>query len=71
MEVPERVRSSILSTGLAISGGGFNHCISGVMESVISLGLLTEMLRESRPLYRVRAPCYYKYLQQSESEKNE
>ena len=53
MEVPARVRNSILSTGVAISGGGFNHCISGVMESVISLGLLTDMLKESRPLYRV------------------
>ena len=54
MEIPERVKRSILSTGLAISGGGFNHCISGVMESVISLGLLKDMLRESRPHYRVR-----------------
>ena len=53
MEVPARVKSSILSTGVAISGGGFNHCISGVMESVISLGLLTQMLQESRPLYQV------------------
>ena len=53
MEMPEKVKSSILGTGLAVSGGGFNHCISGVMESVISLGLLTEMLKESRPKYRV------------------
>ena len=54
MELPDRVRTSILGTGLAISGGGFNHCISGVMESIISLGLLTDMLKESRPIYRVR-----------------
>ena len=53
MEVPARVRFSILSTGVSISGGGFNHCISGIMESVISLGLLTQMLQESRPLYQV------------------
>lgn len=57
MELPEKVRNSILGTGLATSGGGFNHCISGVMESIISLGLLSEMLKESRPLYRVRACC--------------
>ena len=53
MEMPVRVKRSILNTGVAISGGGFNHCISGVMESVISLGILTQMLQESRPLYRV------------------
>ena len=53
MEIPDRVRNSILGTGLAISGGGFNHCISGVMESVISLGLLSNMLKESRPRYHV------------------
>lgn len=53
MEVPARVKRCILSTAVAVSGGGFNHCISGVMESVISLGLLTQMLRESRPVYRV------------------
>ena len=53
MELPEKVRNSILGTGLSISGGGFNHCISGIMESIISLGLLSEMLKESRPLYRV------------------
>ena len=55
METPERVKNSILSTGFAPSGGGFNHCMSGIMESVISLGLLTELLKEARLHYQVSA----------------
>ena len=53
MEAPARVRDTILSSGLCNSGGGFNHTASGLMTSVIELGLLQRMLKESRPDYRV------------------
>ena len=53
MEVPARVRDILLQSGLCKSGGGFNHTASGIMTSVIDLGLLQKMLKESRPMYRV------------------
>jgi DNA-binding transcriptional MocR family regulator len=56
MEVPTKVRDIILSSGLCNSGGAFNHTASGIMSSVIQLGLLEKMLAEARPIYQVR--CY-------------
>lgn len=53
MEAPAKVRDVILSSGLCASGGGFNHTASGLMTSVIELGLLQKLLKEARPIYRV------------------
>ncbi len=53
MEAPAKVQDIILSSGLCNSGGGFNHTASGLMTSVMELGLLQKMLKESRPVYRV------------------
>ena len=53
MEAPERLRDILMSSGLRDSCGGFNHCMSGIMSSVISLGLLKEMLLLERPRYQV------------------
>ena len=52
MEAPDRVRKSLQGTGLCRSGGSFNHTISGLMTSVIELGLLQDLLKESRPIYK-------------------
>lgn len=56
LEAPQKVRNIILSTGLAASGGSFNHTAAGIMASVIELGLLDNLLKEARPMYRVRSP---------------
>lgn len=52
LEAPQKVRNIILSTGLAASGGSFNHTAAGIMASVIELGLLDNLLKEARPMYR-------------------
>ena len=58
MEAPERLKGIVTSSGVAASGGGFNHCMSGIMNSVISLGLLKDLLLKARPQYRVsRLSC--------------
>lgn len=54
MELPDRVKDIIITSGMARSGGGFNHTMSGVMTSVISLGLLTNLLKESRKDYQAQ-----------------
>ena len=41
------------SSGWLKSGGGLNHTTSGIMASILSLGLLEEHLKESRRLYKV------------------
>jgi DNA-binding transcriptional MocR family regulator len=53
MEVPTKVRDTIVSSGVAQSGGGFNHTASAIMSSVIQLGLMEKMLAEMRPVYQV------------------
>ncbi len=59
MEAPIKVRDTIVSSGLCNSGGGFNHTASGLMTSIIELGLLQKMLKESRPVYRVGPFLFY------------
>ena len=53
MEAPAQVRDTITSSGMCASGGGFNHTASGIMTSVIELGLMDKMLAEARPFYKV------------------
>ena len=40
-------------SGLLLSGGALNHFTSGLMTSVISLGLLQQHIQESRDIYKV------------------
>ena len=54
MEAPAKVRDIVLSSGLCTSGGGFNHTVSGIMTSVIEMGLMKKLLEEVRPVYKVR-----------------
>ena len=53
LEAPKRLKDIIESCGHLASGGGFNHCMSGLMNSVISLGLLKDLLHKARPQYQV------------------
>jgi len=48
---------NLFCSGLALSGGGLNHTTSGLMTSVISLGLLNDHLNKGRQLYKVH--CVY------------
>ncbi len=56
MEAPVKVRDTILSSGLCSSGGGFNHTASGLMTSIIELGMIERLLQQARPMYQV---CLY------------
>lgn len=58
LEAPERLKEIILASGTSASAGGFNHCMSGVIGSVISLGFLKEMLTLERSAYRVSVLDY-------------
>ena len=53
MEAPSKVRDIILSSGLCNSGGGFNHTISGIMTSVIEMGLLKQLLEDAKTHFQV------------------
>ncbi|KAL5460581.1 hypothetical protein EMCRGX_G034035 [Ephydatia muelleri] len=48
LEVPAHVRDTLITSGVAFSGGGQNHTSSGLMTSAISLGLLGGLLAETR-----------------------
>ncbi len=39
---------------MALSGGGFNHTASGIMTSVITMGMLTDILMDARRLNQSR-----------------
>jgi len=54
LEAPAKVRDALLSSGLCGGSGALNHTISGIMTSVMEMGLLKELLKEARPAYRVR-----------------
>ena len=53
LEAPKRIKEIVLSSGYMTSSGGWNHTMSGIMQSVISSGSLKEMLQIARPLYQV------------------
>ena len=53
MEAPYKVRKLLHSSGVALSGGGFNHVMSMIMNSVISLGHLDEIVEENRAVLKV------------------
>lgn len=53
LEAPTKVRDTILSSGVALSGGSFNHVTSGIMTSIIEMGLMQTLLKEVRPIYQV------------------
>ena len=53
MEAPYKVRKSLHTSGVAKSGGGFNHVMSMIMNSVISLGDLDEIVEENRAAVKV------------------
>ncbi len=53
MEAPDKVKKIICGSGLSQSGGSFNHTISGIMTSLIDLGIMKKMLTEARPIYKV------------------
>jgi len=39
---------------VALSGGGFNHATSGIMTSIISLGILGDLVKNAQKLYQTR-----------------
>lgn len=53
MEAPYKVRKVLHASGVAMSGGGFNHAMSMIMNSVISLGHLDEIVKENRIVLKV------------------
>lgn len=53
IEAPYRVLNLLLSSGIATSGGGFNHAMSMIMNSAISLGYLDETVELSRTMLKV------------------
>ena len=53
MEAPERVQKSLQGTGTWRSSGSLNHTLSGLMTSVMEMGLLQNLVKESRLIYKV------------------
>ncbi len=53
MEAPKRVINTLLTSSNANSSGGCNHTTSGIMTSVISLGLLQERVKLARTTLNV------------------
>ncbi len=53
LEAPKRVTDTLLSSPNATSSGAFNHTASGIMTSVISLGLLQERVKLGRAAFKV------------------
>ena len=48
LEAPQRVVNKVLNSGYGISGGSFNHTMLDIAASLISLGLLSENIQETR-----------------------
>ena len=53
IEAPYRVLSLLLTSGVAASGGGFNHLMSMIMNSAILLGHLDRIVEENRAIVKV------------------
>jgi len=48
LESPKRVSDILLSSSYTRSSGAFNHTTSGIMTSIINLGLLRENIKRGR-----------------------
>lgn len=53
IEAPCKVVKLLHTSGVAMSGGGFNHLMSLIMNSVISLGYLDDIVVENRAIVKV------------------
>lgn len=53
IEAPCKVLHLLQTSGIAVSGGGFNHVMSMIMNSVISLGYLDKIVEENRATVKV------------------
>jgi len=53
LEAPKRVSDTLLSSPNATSSGAFNHTASGIMTSIINLGLLQERIKLGRAAFSV------------------
>ena len=53
MEASYRVIYLLHASGVAVSGGGFNHLMSMIMNSAILLGHLDTIVEENRAVVKV------------------
>ena len=53
IEAPLKVLRLLLASGVAVSGGGFNHLMSMIMNSAILLGHLDKIVEENRAIVKV------------------
>ena len=53
IEASYKVLYLLHTSGVATSGGGFNHLMSMIMNSVISLGYLDKIVEENRATVKV------------------
>eukprot|EP00118_Oscarella_pearsei_P022381 m.257739 g.257739 ORF g.257739 m.257739 type:complete len:100 (+) comp40410_c1_seq67:1379-1678(+) len=62
IEAPKRIRDNIVECGYFLAGGSFNHFGTGVMASVMQLGLLDDLLIQGRRFYKSNALALFDIL---------